>query len=176
MNFKLGRFLYLALSLIIGSFFSIIGAFSMILPWSPFLQKATTQFILENTLILSLFGLSFVLIGISIVVYTILNTRHRYLNIRTGKNAVTLDENVIRQYLEKYWQEHFPQAQVPFDLALKRHSIQIVAYLPYLPLDEQKTFLEKVKEDFSDLFGRVLGYPQDVHLIASFQTEKALPV
>lgn len=174
MNFKLGRFFYLAISFIIGSFFFIIGAFSIILPWSSFLQKETTQFILENTLVLSLFGLGFALIGLSIVIYTILKTQHRYVHIRTGKNAVILDENVIRQSLERYWQEHFPNSQVTFQLNLKKHALQIIADLPFVPLPEQKIFLERVKHDFSDLFGRLLGYPYDVHLIASFQAPSTI--
>jgi hypothetical protein len=172
MNFKLIRFFYLAISFIIGSFFFTIGAFSIILPWSSFLQKVTTQFILEHTLVLSLFGLGFVLIGLSIVIYTLLNTRHRYVHVQIGKNAVILDENIIRQYLETYWQEHFPNTQVSFNLKFKKRALQIIADLPFLPLSEQRVFLEQVKQDFDDLFSRVLGYPYDVHLIASFQADK----
>lgn len=172
MSFKLNRFFYLAISFIIGSFFFIFGAFSIVLPWSSFLQTATTQFILENTLILSLFGLGFTLIGLSIVIYTLLKTRHRYIHIRTGKLSVILDENVIHQYLEAYWQKHFPKSHVPFNLSFKKQSLQIIANLPFLSLSEQKVFLEQVKQDFNDLFGHVLGYPYDVHLIASFQVNQ----
>lgn len=172
MSFKLGRFFYLSIGFVVGSFFFIMGMFSIILPWSSFLQKITVQFILENTLVLSLFGLGFVLVGISIVIYTLLNTRRRYIFIRTGANAITLDENVVRQYLEAYWQEHFPMSHVPFQLTFKKHALQIIADLPFIPVSEQKSFLEGVKHDFGDLFGRLLGFPQDIHLIASFQADQ----
>lgn len=172
MSFKFTRFFSLAISFIIGSFFFIIGAFSIVLPWSSYLQSLATQFILENTLILSLFGFGFALIGISIVIYTILKTRHRYVQIRTGGMNIVLDENVVHQYLEAYWQKHFPHSDIPFSLAFKKNMLQIIADLPSLPLTEQKIFLERVKQDFNDLFGRVLGYPYDVHFIASFQEEK----
>ena len=172
MNFKLGRFFHLAISFIIGSFFFIIGAFSIILPWSSFLQTVSTQFILENSLILSLFGIGFAVIGLSIVIYALLNTRHHYVDIKIGPNAIALDENVIHQYLETYWQEHFPKTHIPFNLTFKKHSLQIIVDLPSLPLSEQKEFLEHVKHDFTDLFGRLLGYPYDVDLIASFESEK----
>jgi hypothetical protein len=172
MNFKLGRFFHLAISFIIGSFFFIMGAFGAILPWSPFLQKVATQFIVEHTLILSLFGIGFVLIGLSIFIYALINTRHQYVDIRIGNNTVSLDEQVIHQYLEMYWLEQFPKLHVPFHLSFKKQSLQIIVDLPPLPLTEQKIFLERVKHDFSDLFGRVLGYPYDVHLIASFESNK----
>lgn len=173
MSFKLGRFVHLAISMIIGSFFFILGAFAVILPWSPYLQNVTTQFILENTLVLSLFGFGFVLIGLSIIIHTLLKTKHRYVEIRTGNLGVILDENIIHQYLEIYWQKHFPAAQIPFSLNLKKHSLQIIVDLPPLPLMKQKAFLEQIKQDFSDLFGRILGYPYDVHLIASFQADSS---
>jgi hypothetical protein len=106
---------------------------------------------------------------LSIVIYTLLKPLHRYLHIRTGNLGVVLDENVIRQYLDAYWQKQFPSTQVPFNLNFKKNSLQIVADLPSIPFPEQKAFLEQVKQDFSDLFNRVLGYPYDVHLLASFQ-------
>jgi hypothetical protein len=171
MSFRV--FFYLAIRLIIGSFFFIFGAFSIILPWSQFLQSVTARFILEDTLILSLFGLGFVLIGLSLVIYTLLKTRHRYVQIRIGKQAIILDENVIRQYLETYWQEHFPQSHVLFDLSFKKQSLQVVADLPALPLSQQKIFLEQVKQDFNYLFEHLLGYPYDVLLIANFRKDQA---
>lgn len=175
MNFKLTRFLHLLISFIIGSFFFIFGAFSTALPWSSYLQAATIQLILKHTLLFFFFGLGFILIGLSIIIYTFINTRHRYIHLRTGAQAITLDENIIHQYLEAYWQEHFPQSHVPFSLSLKKHSLQIVADLPSLSLADQKIFLERVKHDFTDLFSQTLGYPYDVNLIASFQKNDGHP-
>jgi hypothetical protein len=168
MSFKLRRFFYLIISLVTGSFFFSIGMFSMFLPWSQHLQQETIRLITENTLILSLYGMGFVLIGLSIVIYTILATRRRELIVRTGNLAVTVDEAVVCQYLRAYWLEQFPGSQVPFHIKVKKNALQISAELPALPLEEQKIFLEKVKQDFTDLFGNLLGYPHDVHLIANF--------
>ena len=168
---KLGRFFYLSISLITGSFFIIIGAFSILLPWSIYLQQETIRLITENALILSLFGMGFVLIGLSIMIYTILATRHHYIIVRTGNLAVAVDEAIVHQYLEAYWQEQFPGRQIPFHLKFKKYALQITADLPTLPLEEQSIFLEKVKQDFTDIFGRLLGYPHEIHLIASFESK-----
>lgn len=172
MSFKLGRFFYLIISFITGSFFFIIGGFSIILPWSPYLQRETTRLITENTLILSLFGMGFTLIGLSIVIYTILATRHHYVIVRTGNLSVAVDEAVVQQYLDTYWQEQFPESHISFHIKFKKHALQVTADLPALPLEEQRIFLEKVKHDFSNIFGRLIGYPHDVHLVANFEPEK----
>lgn len=173
MSFKLGRFFSLIIGFVTGCFFLVIGSFGIILPWSPYLQQETTEFILANTLMLSLFGLGFALIGLSLVIYSLLATRNHYVMVRTGSLAVAIDEAVISQYLEAYWQEQFPNAQISFHVKFKKEALQIAADLPALPLKEQKIFLEKVKEDFRNLFGRTIGYPHDVHLLANFQTVKS---
>lgn len=172
MSFKLGRFFSLLISYITGSFFLVIGAFSMILPWSPFLQQETSRFLTEQTLILSLFGMGFALIGLSLVIYSILSTRHHCVIVRTGTLAVAVDEAVIHQYLEAYWEEQFPQSHISCQVKFKKHALQISADLPSLPPEEQRIFLEKVKHDFRELFGGLIGYPHDVHFIANFQSAK----
>lgn len=172
MNFRVGRFFYLTISFIIGAFFLAIGIINLVLPWSTRMKDEIVRFIWEDTLILPLFGLGLISIGLSIIIYTFISSRHRYLHIKTGSRSVVVDENVIQNYLEAYWQEQFPNSHIPSHFKVKKDSIQIVADLPYLPQPEQKDFLERVSHDFKDIFGRLLGYHQEIQLIASFQDEK----
>lgn len=172
MNFKFGRFCSLCISFILGAFFFAIGLFGIILPWSPILQQASTDLIVNHTLILSLFGLGLALIGLSIVVYAVLSAGRRYASIKIGNRPISLDESLIEQYLQDYWKKNFPHHQIPFYMSIRKRSIQIVADLPPVPEAEQDQFLEKIQEDFSDLFGRLLGYSNEVHFIAHFQTER----
>lgn len=174
MSFKLARFFSFIIRFLVGVFFLVIGAFCLILPWSSDLQHETTQFILEHTLILTLVGLGLASIGLFTLIYTLVATRHRVVSIRTGNLAVKVDEKVVHKYMEAYWKEKFPNEQIPIKLKFKKHSIQVTADLPHLPLDAQKEFLENVKYDFSDIFGRLLGYPHDVQFIAKFQKENKL--
>lgn len=171
MNFKIERFCTLAISFLLGVFFFLIGLFSIILPWSSFLQQAATDLIVNHTLILSLFGIGLALMGISIAVYAILNISRRYAYIKIGERSVSLDETLIKQYLQDYWTKKLPNVQVPFYLSIRKNSIQIVADLPPMAEEVQDSFLEKIQNDFSDLFDKRLGYPNEVHLVAHFQTE-----
>lgn len=159
--------------MVIGIFFLILGIFGTVIPWSPSMKEITANFFLENTLILFLFGLGFLLIGLSLLIYTFINLRHRYIHIKTGNHALLLDEAIVQHYLETYWKKHFPDTHVPFQIAVKKNSLQITAELPSMPLTDQKQFLEQVKEDFSDIFGNILGYPHDVNLFASFKNNSS---
>lgn len=172
MSFKVGRFFYLTISFILGAFFFIVGLFSIGLPWSPHLQQGTIKFLTENTVILSLFGLGFILIGLSIFIYAFLNKR-RYAFIKIGPYSVALDESLIQKSLEAYLQEHFPEHSIPFNLFVRKNSIQIVANFPSMPKSEQHGLLEKINHDFGALFGQTLGYPHEVQLIASFESSNS---
>lgn len=143
MSFKLARFFYLVGSFVIGFFFFVIGIFSILLPWSPLLKSLSIQFLLEKTLVLSLFGLGLTLTGLSIVIYTLLRSRRKYVTIRTGEHAVTLDENVVRQYLENYWQEQFPQFQIPFHLNFKKDLSKLLPTFLFFPFRNKKHVLKK---------------------------------
>lgn len=168
MSSKIGYFFYVSIHFVLGAFFLLTGLFSLILPWSSFLQNKTIQFILSQTLIFFLFGLGLTLIGVSILTYASLRSKRRYVSIRSGKQAISIDEELIQNYLENYWKEHFPKNHIPSYLTIKKNSLEIVADLPAIPQIEQKIFLEKVQQDFNELFGQVLGYPHDVHLTVSF--------
>jgi hypothetical protein len=119
------------------------------------------------------FGLGFVGIGVSLILYTIFNAKRHQAYIKMGANSVSIGQELIERYLESYWQKSFPHHSIPFYLTIRKHSLQIVADLPPLPESEQPLFLEKIKSDLSDLFVRVLGYPYDVHFIAHFQTNES---
>lgn len=173
MSFRVGHWLSQTIRFILGLFFLLVGLFSVALPWSDAPKQALIQLINEETLMLSLFGLGFTLIGVSILIYIFLHTSHRYIQMRIGSRAVTLDENVIHQYLNTYWKEHFPKHHIPSHLIIKKEAIQIIANLPSLSEDKQSAFLEKMKKDFADIFGRILGYSDEIHLIVSFQSHDA---
>lgn len=173
MSFKIAQFFYLLVSFLLAFFFFLLGAFTTALPWSPYLQEGLINFISTNTWLLSVFGPAFALIGLSLFFYAFLGAKKRYAYIQTGEKSTTIDEVVIQHYLESYWQEQFPKAYVPSQLTIKKHSIQIIADLPYLPKQEQKAFLDRVRQDFGDLFGRHLGCQHTIHLLASFASDPA---
>ena len=173
MNFKFRRFLSLSVSFILGAFFCLIGSIGLILPWSPALQNSLSHLIFNQTLILSLFGLGGIFIGVSLVINAIFNTGGRYAYIKILGNTVAVDENLIEQYLQAYWKKKFPNQQILFYFSIKKKSIQIVADLPYVSETEQDKFLEKIQDDFTELFGDVLGYPNEIHFVAHFQKEVA---
>lgn len=131
------------------------------------------SFILQNSLLLFLFGLGVFIIGTALVIQIILSARTHYIVIRSGKNGVHIGEDVIESYLNSYWKELFPGREIPTRLLIKKRKIKVFADLPFIPEEDQKSLLEKVEEDLSKLFRDILGYPNELDLLISFGSEKS---
>ena len=165
MNFKLTRFFYSSAHFITGTFFFLFGVYGIIWPWSTFLIDATVNFITTHALIFSLFSLSMSLIGLSIIINAYLSSKRSQAHIRVGNRPISIDENLIEQHLERYWNEQFPTKQTPFFLTIKKNSLLIEVDLPSMSQGEKEYFLAKVDKDLSEVFEK-LGYDKEINLIA----------
>lgn len=168
MSSKIARFCTVVLGTVIGAFLLLAGAFSLVAPWSKTIREEIIYTLLEDRVFASLLGVGMLLIGSAVLIYSYSDIIRKEIVIQVGKFPISIDPELLQQYLQIYWQEHFPQQAVPFSLKIKRKAIHVKAHLPFMPETEQKLFLERVQNDFCDLFSRVLGCPQEVRLIATF--------
>jgi hypothetical protein len=141
-------------------------------PWLPAIRSHVIFFFMNNSVALSLFGIVSLTTGSAIATNVILNAKHRYYRIRSGANAIAVDEVLIQQYLDSYWAGLFPDCDVPNRLILKNNRIHMDVNLPHLPLPEQKLLLERVENDLSEGFAKVLGYNKEFYLTASFRDQE----
>jgi hypothetical protein len=162
---------YSLISLIIAIFFIVVGIICVIIPWSPDVQTGIIQFILNESIALSLFGLTVIVIGLAIVANIWVNSRKRHYYIRSKDNTVAADEVLVQQYLNIYWKQLFPEHDIPSRLTLKKNKIHVAVDLPYIPLPEQRNLLERIKQELSSVFTKALGYQDEFFLSATFQRQ-----
>lgn len=162
---------YSLISFIIALFFILLGIIGVMVPWSPGVRTDLVQFILDDSLAISLFGFTSIVVGLAIAINILLNTRRQYYHIRSDSNAIAVDETVIQQYLNTYWKQLFPNNDIPNRLTLKNNKIHITVDFPHLPLSQQQVLLERIKNDLSQTFANMLGYHSEFYLSASFQAE-----
>lgn len=152
-------------------FFLMLGVVSILLPWSPKARTDFIQFILEDSLAISLFGLGLITVGIGIAINIIMGARRKYYHLRSGSRSILIDETLIQDYINAYWKQIFPKNHVSNRLTLHKNKIHLVADLPYIPIGEQKQLLERIKNDLAEHFSNFLGYRQSFYLRARFQSE-----
>lgn len=168
-------FFYSIISFIIALFFILLGVFGVLIPWSPVIRTELVQFILNDSLVLSLFGFASIFIGLAIAINILINAQRKYYNIRSDANAIDVDETVIQQYLNTYWEELFPGSDIPSRVTLKNNKIHISVDFPPLPLARQQLILERIKQDLRGKFAEILGYHREFYLSTSFQNEPKSP-
>lgn len=169
----MNHFFYSLISFIIALFFIMLGVISVLMPWFPSMRADLILFLLENSIVISLFGFSFLTIGIFLVINIILNTKRHYYEFKVGQNTVTIDEDLIQKYLHVYFLEIFPTQEVACRLAIKQNQLHVTADLPYVPAEQRNIILEKIKRDLKDLFSQQLNYNTDYYLSTSFQSDKS---
>lgn len=165
----MNNFFYSLISFTIALFFVLLGIIGVIIPWSPEIRTDLVQFILDDSILLSLFGLTFIIVGLAIAAYILVNGRRKYYHIRSGEDAITVDEAVIQQYLDAYWKELFPGSDIPNRLAIKNNKIHITVDFPHVPQGQQQLILERIKQDLRNKFTEILGYRGDFYLSSSFR-------
>jgi hypothetical protein len=168
-------FLYSFGRLVTALFFILIGIVGILIPWSIQIRHLLARFIFEDFLAISLFGFAFFVVGLALVIHFLLGTKRRYYKISSGTSSTAVDETVIREYLTTYWERLFPEYDIPFQLFLKDNKIHVTVDFPYLPIQEQRPLLERVRNDLTKMFIKVLGYKEEFFLSASFQTTPPTP-
>ncbi len=152
-------------------FFIMLGLVGIMIPWFPGMRMEIIEFILEYPLAILLFGIALVMAGFGIVFYILFHSRRRYYYIYSGSNTAAVDEAVIKQYLDIYWKQLFPDQDIPNRFTLKDNKIHIAVDLPFLPPQQQQLLLERIKLDLRNTFSKLLGYRNGFSLSASFQKE-----
>lgn len=157
---------------ILALFFLILGILGVLLPWSPAIRAEIVDFLLSNTLTISLFGFLFFAIGLGVLVQLFLGMKRHYFTSRLKAVDFEVSEKVIRDYLSVYFRELFPYSEVPCQIILKKKKAKITADLPPLPKGEQGAMVKKIESDLSDIFRDLIGYPHELLLSISFQPQK----
>src|SRR5262245_47693607 len=103
---------YSLLSLIVALFFILLGIIGILLPWSTTVRDDLIQFLINDSLAISLFCFVLMMIGLGIVIHIAMSARHSYYYIKSKGNPTWVDENIIQDYLETYWKQLFPKAHV----------------------------------------------------------------
>jgi hypothetical protein len=163
--------LYSLISFVVALFFILFGIIGLILPWSAGVRTDLIQFILENTLAISIFGFGFVIIGSTLVINLVQNLKKNHYYIRSDKQLVVIDEALLQQYLNSYMKDLFPDHEIPARLTVKKNKIKITADLPYTPLPQQELFINRMRHDLDEILKRILGYSNEFVLSISFSNK-----
>lgn len=166
------QFFYSLITFLIALFFIILGIMACLLPWSPYIRIVVIEFLLDNPILLTLFGCTLLSIGILSIFYVVQNLRRRYYTLKKDQLVTDVSEQVIRGYLDSYFHALFPYVEIPCRVTLKKKQALVVADLPYVEPKNQKELLLRIEKELSDIFHDIIGYRNELVISVSFGSEK----
>src|SRR5687768_7062474 len=110
----------MSFNIVLALFFIVLGLLGIILPWSPTICTEVVDFLLSNTITLSIFGFAFLVIGITVLVQIIQRRKRRYFTRHQKALEIDVSEKVINDYLSVYFRDLFPLTEVPCQVILKK--------------------------------------------------------
>jgi hypothetical protein len=165
----MNHFLYSSITLCMALFFALLGLIGVLLPWSEAFRGLAVKLILDYTLLMFLFGLSCLCIAFATAFNIIINMKRRYYHFKVAGGNVSVDSELLQNYLHTYLKELFPQSEIPYQLALKKNKIHITLDLPYIEPSKQSELLKRIQTELKQLLTSFMGYHHHFHLAASFQ-------
>lgn len=161
-------FLNTALTLILALFFILLGVFAFLLAFSLSIQLLSINLIQNHFWVWFFLGLGFFIVGGALTAYVLLTRRKKYLTTQTGNHQIKVSEAVIDEYLKSYFEKLYPQEHIPYRFLIKKRKMQIIADLPYIPLEEQKRVLKSIESDLETILSHYLGYNSGLEISISF--------
>lgn len=140
----------------------------MVVPWTEGMRDATIDFLEQNWIVLFLIGTALTTAGIGLFSMVLSRFTRRYYAFSTGDVDVSVDEKVLEEYAQRFWQARFPGREISCLVRIKRKHLFMQAELPFIPEKEQKSFITEAQRDLQDQLQGLLGYSSDLRLTVSF--------
>ena len=149
-----------ALHLIIVLFTGALGAFFVMLYFSPKLIYFFIDTITEEPQIFLKIGLYISLVAISLFVCFYYMHKSQYIKLSMKKNKTSINTKLIQTLLEKYFQNIYPKNKNKLKVSVdENEKLEIIATVD--ALENQDSFLLNIEEKIGQLLIDHLDYQKD---------------
>lgn len=146
-----------------------IGLFLLGLAFLP-QQKSLVMQLLQEEILLCLFGVLFLAVGIALFAIFFVFYRGQYLRFSMDRKArIDIDKALFQKRILDYWKNHVLPTVDSLEVEiLVGGRLEIIAPLPLLPPEEQEKLLKKIEKDLGEILAREFGYEKEFTVTALF--------
>jgi len=152
-----GQIVFSAAHIFVVFFILALGAFFISLPNAPDFRSAFFDLLSSHPSFFVGLGTSLLVLGGALLIGFYLMNRKRYFQLSLNCSKTLVDEDIIRDYVEKYWKTSF-STSVDNVIVHGKKRLEVIASLPK---DADDTSLERVQDELGLLLARKLGYDSD---------------
>lgn len=168
MSSKISYYLYFVFSIAIAVFFILLGILATLLPWFSGIREGLNSFIIENAIAIFFIGLTLIVIGIASISAIMHGSKRHHYSTKAGAHQITIQDTLFQDYLHSYWKKIFPKYDIPCSVKIKNNKVLITADLPYIPIEKQRSLIEQMQQDVTEMFTRYLGYQAEYRFSVNF--------
>lgn len=162
---KAGNLLFSAVQLIFVALLMLLGLFFIGLEHVDHLRYAIAQFFLATSIPFSFIG--YLILGCGSLMLLGFSIMHRgvYYRIKMGGNEALVDPAVVHRYLQKYWNEAFPDRDFTVEARFSHdQKLEMFVEMPLLSPESQQMVMEKAEVELKQILKKRLGYGREFYL------------
>lgn len=156
------------LSLLFTLFLGFTGLILLILANSSYFRGLVMHVLQGGSSFFTFTGILLIALSISLALTLSHLSARRFLDIKMGKNRLSIQETVVEQILGEVWKSFFPDREISHQVVVKKNKIEVAVVLPPIEEESRQTLLGQIERHLCRLFESKLGYTDDFILLVSF--------
>ncbi|MCP5490895.1 MAG: hypothetical protein H7A42_07275 [Chlamydiales bacterium] len=145
-----------------------LGGLLLALPYAETFRFQLAYYIYERPDLFKLIGA--ITLGFAVLLFLgfyLLNKR-RFITVKMGPAMTQIDEKVVQDYVQDYWNEKQPSEEGVVDVVVQKGEIlEIIVPIPKNWEGEVEEHLVQLQNDLGDRLSRRLGYYKEFYLTLS---------
>lgn len=134
----------------------ILAAFA---PWAPEIRDPLIRLLTEGKASLTLAGLGSFAIGTALLRSYLRHQKAPFYKVQGGDREISVEPELIGQYVRGYFLEHFPQQKVGSQISIQNNRIEVIADMELHPSEALK-----VEREIAQQLEAILGYSEPLEL------------
>ncbi len=137
----------------------LIGTLFLGLEHAPQIRSSIALFFSESSGNFSSIGYGVIGCAVLLLCGFFAMNRGSYYQIEMHRHLAQVEPEVVRQYIQSYWSEIFPELTGKTDVVFHRKgTIEILAQVPDFTGEELKQLLLQIEEELGLLLSHAFGY------------------
>jgi len=140
----------------------LISFISLAIFCFPSLLMGFVSLVIQNPSFLVILSLSSLVLAICLILGMYKVAKKNFFQLSLKCPSVTIEEAIIKDYVDQYWKEIFPSSRIKSLVVLhSKHKLEIIANIPDLPFEERNDLFQRIQNELGVILARKMGYEKE---------------
>lgn len=162
---KTGNILLSAIHFLVLLIILSLGSILLALPYTKSFLYYLSDSLHHQPHLFKLLGGITLSFGLLLFIPFYLLNKRSFLTLKVGSATTTIDQSIVQNYIQKYWEKKHPTKQPLIDVVIKKgKTLEIILSIPENWEGEVEENLIDLENDLKNCLSSQLGYHQPFYL------------